>query len=86
MKKWLAGFFLLVILAILSIYIFIPAQLNISEATIMKANTNSLFRYLSDDAKWAKWWPADNGQKEVADHNSYYRLNNTTQLLGNDKE
>ncbi|WP_026260425.1 hypothetical protein [Segetibacter koreensis] len=77
MKKRLISLFLLVVLTLISIYLFIPTRLEISTVTVMKANTNALFRYLSDENKWEKWWPVDR-EEESINANAPPRLNNYT--------
>lgn len=66
MKKASVILFFLVVLTLVSIYIFIPARLNISAATAMRANTNALFKYLSDQTKWDKWWPNESKEEPVS--------------------
>ena len=78
MKKAFLGLLLFVVLSILSVFIFIPSELHIASATVIKANRNSLFRYLSDEAKWLKWWPPEN--KSINQSNQLY-LNNFTYHL-----
>lgn len=81
MKKALAGIFLFLILAILSVFIFIPAQLHISAVAAMKANTNALSRYLSNESKWAKWWPLESAEKQFVNQNNHLQLNKFTYQL-----
>lgn len=81
MKKVIAGLFLLLVLAIIAVFIFIPAQLHISAAAAMKANTNALSRYLSDETKWAKWWPQENEEKRLITQNNRFELNAFTYHL-----
>lgn len=81
MKKVIAGLFLFLVLTIISVFIFIPAQLHISAAAVMKANPNSLFRSLSDEANWVKWWPYESKKKELITQNSHFELNKFTYRL-----
>jgi len=81
MKKVLAGLFLFLVLAIIPVFIFIPAQLHISAAAAMKANTSSLSRYLSDESKWVKWWPHESDEKQLINQNNHLQLNAFTYRL-----
>ena len=81
MKKGLTALFFLVIFTLIAIYIFIPAQLHISAYTIVKANTNVLFRYLSDETKWDNWWPGQSQEKKLIDENHYPKYNEYTYRL-----
>ena len=60
MKKLLLTIFVLVLLLVAGIYIFIPAKLEFGKAIYIHANRNITSRYIADQAKWVKWWPADN--------------------------
>src|SRR3954466_3460825 len=80
MKKGLAGLFLLGVLMFLSIYVFIPARLNITTVAGMRANRSAVYRYLSDQNKWEKWWPVER-EKEAINSNDPYRLNSFTYQL-----
>jgi hypothetical protein len=57
MKKWLAGFALLIILLIGSAYIFIPGNLAVSSVVLVNSSSESVFRSMSDENTWRKWWP-----------------------------
>ncbi len=81
MKKALISLFFFVVLLLISIYIFIPTQLNIFSTTVMKANTNALFRYLSDDAKWYKWWPGESKETKQIDKSINHQFNTYTYLI-----
>ena len=69
MKKALVSLCCFTVLTLISIYIFIPAQLDISTGRAMKANTNVLFRYLSDEAKWDEWWPGESKEVRLSPNN-----------------
>jgi hypothetical protein len=58
MKKWITGLFILLIVAIASIYIFIPSKLAVSAARMMNCTPNGTFRCLSEKTKWAQWFPS----------------------------
>lgn len=81
MKKMLGGLFIFLVLAIIAVFIFIPAQLHISAAAAMKANTNSLSRYLSDESKWVKWWPHGSEEKQLVNESNPLQWNTFTYRL-----
>src|SRR5215216_1217932 len=57
MKKWLIGVFVIVILFLISCQIFIPKNITVTRTVIAKANLNGVYRFLSSDSNWIKWWP-----------------------------
>ena len=57
MKKWLIGIFALVILFLISCQIFIPQNIILKRSVIARANLNGVYRFLSSDSNWIKWWP-----------------------------
>lgn len=81
MKKGLSGLFLFVILMITAVFVFIPYQLHISAVTVMKTNTNSLYRYLSDETNWKKWWPNESQEKQLTNETNHLTFNNFTYRL-----
>lgn len=81
MKKVLGGLFIFLVLAITAVFIFIPAQLHISAMAAIKVNVNPLSRYLSDEAKWAKWWPHESDEKQLINQNNHLQLNKFTYQL-----
>ncbi|MEJ7675970.1 MAG: GyrI-like domain-containing protein [Chitinophagaceae bacterium] len=58
MKKWLMVLLVLCGLALICSYFFIPTRINFAKVTYIKANINSGTRYIYDETKWRKWWPA----------------------------
>ena len=68
MNKILAGLLLMAILLLISIFIFIPAKLEIGKNEFIKGNAGAAVRILSDTTTWASWWPGENdsGQKLIA--------------------
>lgn len=58
-KKWLAFVGLLLALLIISVYIFIPAELTVSRIRLVKCNISGAFRSISDETSWKKWWPVE---------------------------
>ena len=57
MKKWLIGIFAIIILFLISCQIFIPQNIIVVKSVIAKANLNGVYRFLSSDSNWIKWWP-----------------------------
>lgn len=57
MKKGLLISIVIVALALGAIYLFIPANLKISQTIRMEANKEGLYRKLSQPAAWGEWWP-----------------------------
>lgn len=65
MKKGLVISLVVVALAVAAIYLFIPAQLKISQTIRMEANKEGLYRKLSQPAAWAEWWPGSKTSDET---------------------
>lgn len=59
--KWILIPIELLIVIILSAYIFIPSQLSISSARVLPASENAVHRFLMDAQKWQKWWGDSTG-------------------------
>lgn len=82
MKKVLIVLLMIFILFSVATYIFIPKQLTVSKVSLVHANENALLRYLSDEQKWERWWPAKQAtfnQKGLFTYNGFsYHL---TQIL-----
>lgn len=57
MNKWAIASFLFLLLAF--VYLLLPEEIAISERSTMKVNSGSAYRYLSDESRWAKWWPGN---------------------------
>jgi hypothetical protein len=56
MKKWMVWLLVILILTLLSTYIFIPAKIAISRISIAEVTKTAEFRYISQGDKWEKWW------------------------------
>lgn len=54
MKKWMIAVFIVFLLFFVIIYFLIPSQFTVSNTILVKANTNSIYRCLSNEAKWKK--------------------------------
>lgn len=59
MKKILLLLVLALTLAVGAVYIFIPGTVQVSAATPVKAALPGVYRIMSEDGNWKKWWPAD---------------------------
>lgn len=57
MKKWILGIVILLILAIASVYVFIPSSLAISSVRVLHSTATGSFRSISEKKKWAQWFP-----------------------------
>ncbi len=58
MKKWLIGLAIVIILAALATYIFIPAKLDVSQHALIRTTENGSYRAFSDPHHRLNWWPA----------------------------
>ena len=59
MKKWLIGFILLLFLFFVGTYFFIPRKIVITRAVNANANQAGVFRFLSEEKNWKRWWPGE---------------------------
>lgn len=71
MKKLVLGLIALAALSLSLIFILIPRQLSIAEVTAIKASPGSVFRYLSDQSKWTKWWPVKRNEEKLVPPKEY---------------
>lgn len=74
MKKIIPGIFILLFLLLLSVYLFIPAQLTVSKIVIAQANKSGVLRVLADESKWPQWWPDD--KRTTQERNDIFYYNN----------
>jgi hypothetical protein len=65
MKKWIIGFFILLVVAVVSIYLFIPSSLTISSVRVLNCSPGGSFRTISDEKKWARLFPADTAKFKI---------------------
>lgn len=61
MKRFLIALLLFVILALSSIFIFIPSKLEIGKNEYIKSNAGAAARILADTSTWNTWWPNRTG-------------------------
>ena len=66
MKKWIITAALLLVLFIVSTYIFIPSKIIVARTIITTANPLAAYRFLSNDSNWVSWWPGS--VTNTADH------------------
>jgi len=72
MKKWLVGFSILLVLILVSAYVFIPKTIMLNAAIGVKASRPGLYRMLFDKANIAKWWPGKVGDESFFLNNTNY--------------
>jgi len=65
MKKWIVSLGVVLILTVLCIYIFIPANIVISRIMTAEVTIGGEFRQLDQEAKWEKWWLDSDGKPHV---------------------
>jgi hypothetical protein len=58
MKKWIIALSVLIVLCVIGIYLLIPSNLSVSTVRGLNCTTNGTFRTLSDQSKWANWFPS----------------------------
>ncbi len=57
MKKWLISLLVIIALFLMGSYFFIPATIVIRKSITTNSNQQAVFRFLSNEANWSKWWP-----------------------------
>jgi effector-binding domain-containing protein len=73
MKKWLFGLLVILVLLVISAYIFIPTQIKISGNTLTGCDNKNISLFLHDQQKWALWWPQQPENKIEADSSFNYK-------------
>ncbi len=53
----LLGFSVLFLLSLACIYGFIPGEPVISKVVLVESSPNKIYKYLSEENNWARWWP-----------------------------
>ena len=71
MKKWILVTAFVFIAALASIYIFIPARLDIVQITTIHCTTPGIYRTLTTRKKWNSWWP----DTQTNSHTLHYKNN-----------
>jgi hypothetical protein len=59
MKKILIGLVLITVVALASVYLFIPEKVKIEAAVSLEAAFPAVSRALMDENNWKKWWPGE---------------------------
>jgi hypothetical protein len=62
MKKWIVWLLVILILTGSCIYLLIPAKIVISRITTAEATITGVYRYMSQEEKWEKWWHDSDGK------------------------
>jgi hypothetical protein len=57
MKKWLLVPAFIIVAAFASIYLFIPARLDIVQSTSINCTIPGAYRNMATEEKWKNWWP-----------------------------
>jgi hypothetical protein len=77
MKKWFKALAIVGVLALISIYVFIPHNIIVSKTVFINCTLTGAYRFLSDENKIEKWWPSKGSNKEIDNFtykNRSYRL------------
>ncbi|HTL08044.1 MAG TPA: hypothetical protein VL307_07310 [Chitinophagaceae bacterium] len=74
MKKLLLFVVIVLLLALASLYYFIPANLVIVETAHVHCVADAGFRALSNEKSWAAWWPEKGSQGKPVDSVLFYSL------------
>ncbi|MEO6230295.1 MAG: hypothetical protein ABJB11_15825 [Ferruginibacter sp.] len=61
MKVLIACFSVLIVVALCTIFI-IPGKIKMNENVFVRMKTDVLYRNLSDEKSWVKWWPGDSSR------------------------
>lgn len=85
MKKWLWVPVAVIITAFASVYVFIPARLNIVQITPINCTVTGAYRVLSSNDKWQQWWPGQQSNSNTFNYNNTSftinkRLNNSLEI------
>lgn len=59
MKKLLLAIMLLIIIGLVSAYLFIPSTIRVKAVAESPVSSKAAYRYLINDDSWAKWWPGE---------------------------
>src|SRR5688572_10840032 len=71
MKKAILISFVILLLLTVGMYIFIPAEINISKYALANSNHNGVYRCLTNKNSVKDWWPGNSLDKQ----NKKYELN-----------
>jgi predicted transcriptional regulator YdeE len=82
MRKWLLALAFIIIAAFISIYVFIPANLDIVQITPVRCTINAAYRQMAASEKWALW-SLNRPDKPIRYHYDTYHI---TRILVNTVE
>lgn len=77
MRKWLPVTAFIIIAAIVSIYIFIPSTLSITQITPIRCSINGAYRSMATTDKWLQWWPVNTPNPYLRYEGNEYLLTKT---------
>ena len=86
MNKWVVGILIILICFIASVYLLIPNSIQVNQGIFIKANREGLYRNLSDEKNWSKWWPVNepgtnsNVHHDLLYNNAAYSIEDRTTL------
>ena len=67
MKKWIIVAFSLFLLFLIGVYFFIPGKIVVTRSITANANQSGVYRFLTDESNWSKWWPGSSSTDKDAD-------------------
>jgi hypothetical protein len=68
MKKWLIRVVFVFILFLIGSYFFIPKKIFVTKSITANANQTGVYRFLSDESNWQKWWPGSSSINKDAEN------------------
>lgn len=75
MKKWLITLIVVVLVFFLTAYIFIPSQFTISNIVLVKANSNSVYRCLTNETSWGNFFGEKIKNNNFKRGNTIFKVN-----------
>ncbi len=76
--KFLIGLGIVLLALLVSVYVFIPGTLQVSEVTVIDCTINGANRYVLDQSMWVKWWPDTNVKPAAKNNAGFFYYNNMT--------
>ena len=67
MKKWIIVTGSLFLLFLISTYFIIPKKIFVSSSFTTNANQTGVYRFLTDESNWHKWWPESSSNNNGGD-------------------
>ena len=85
MKRWIIISLVIIALAFVAIYIFIPDVIHIKRTDTINITADGLNRIVFNNKKWNKWWPGKTPVNTAANTGFYNEYkNNIYEVIGND--